>query len=71
VDGKRKPAAVRGEMNPMIPSGGIVVATKANGTRKMYFLVRSVHATVHGTESRIAARSHTANGMSGLADDPT
>ena len=57
-------------MNPMITSGGIVVATKANGTRQMYFEGRSVQATAHGTERRIAAKSHTANGMSGLADDP-
>jgi hypothetical protein len=57
-------------MNPMIPSGGIVVATKANGTRQMYFVVRSVQATVHAIESSVAAKSHMANGMIGLAADP-
>jgi hypothetical protein len=57
-------------MKPMIPSGGMVVAAKANGTRQMYFAGRSVHASVHGIDSRVAAKSHIANGMSGLADDP-
>jgi hypothetical protein len=57
-------------MKPMIPSGGIVVATKANGTRQMYSVVLSVQATVHPSESSVAAKSHIANGMSGLADDP-
>ena len=57
-------------MKPMIPSGGIVAATKANGTRQTYCAGQAVHANVQGTASRIAASSHTANGTSGLAADP-
>src|SRR5690349_5184629 len=59
VPGKRMPAAVNGDAQPMIPSGGHTVRTMPTGARQIASRRRGDHTSSHGKASNREAETQS------------
>src|SRR4030095_10797106 len=68
--GKRNPAAVNGDANPMMPSGGMTVSSKPGGERQTRCRRFEDHTRGQTAASAAAANSHSASAASTEAFGP-
>jgi hypothetical protein len=65
VPGRRIPAELSGNATPIIPSGGMALTTKLNGTRHMSWLRLAVPAAGHGAVNKTTTVNHKGQRVDG------